>query len=51
MPAQNRSEERIRAAIDSLISHLVPHNPNEDEESANERLDSTVELVTTILKE
>ena len=51
MSSQSRSEERIRAAIDSLIAHIVPTNPYEDDDSAQERIESTVELVSTILKE
>jgi hypothetical protein len=42
-------EQRIDTAIDSLISHIIPADPLEDEEVAQERHDACFELVKTIL--
>ncbi|KAK0708757.1 Spc98 family-domain-containing protein [Apiosordaria backusii] len=41
---------RISNAIDSLITHLVPSNPNDDEQTAQERHDACFELVRTIFE-
>ncbi|CAM1501082.1 Fc.00g102440.m01.CDS01 [Cosmosporella sp. VM-42] len=41
--------DRITNAIDSLIAHLVPSDPDGDEEAAQERHDTCFELVNTIL--
>ncbi|KXX75886.1 Spindle pole body component alp6 [Madurella mycetomatis] len=39
---------RISNAIDSLITHLVPSDPNDDEQTAQERHDACFELVRSI---
>ena len=41
--------DRITNAIDSLIAHLIPSDPNEDEDAAQERHDACFELVKTII--
>jgi gamma-tubulin complex component 3 len=41
---------RISNAIDSLITHLVPSDPNDDEQSAQARHDACFELVRTIFE-
>lgn len=41
---------RISNAIDSLISHIVPTDPDDDDESAQERHNNCFELVKTILE-
>ncbi|KAK4121359.1 hypothetical protein N657DRAFT_673671 [Parathielavia appendiculata] len=46
----SNQRNRVSNAIDSLISHLVPSNPSEeDEQSAQERHDACFELVRNIL--
>jgi hypothetical protein len=42
-------ENRINNAIDSLIIHLIPSDPQEDPESAQERHDTCFDLVKTVL--
>lgn len=42
-------EHRIAGAVDSLIVHLVPNDPREDDEATQERHDNCFELVKTIL--
>ncbi|TEA21929.1 Spindle pole body component alp6 [Colletotrichum sidae] len=42
-------EHRIAGAVDSLIAHLIPNDPHEDEADAQERHDRCFELVKTIL--
>lgn len=41
--------DRVSNAIDSLISHLVPRDPNEDEATAQQRHDSCFELAKTLI--
>ncbi|KAL2259398.1 hypothetical protein VTK26DRAFT_6934 [Humicola hyalothermophila] len=41
---------RISTAIDSLIVHLAPGDPNDDEHSAQERHDALFELVRSIFE-
>ncbi|RSM16872.1 hypothetical protein CDV31_004341 [Fusarium ambrosium] len=41
--------DRITNAIDSLITHLVPSNPNDTEEAAQERHDTCFEIVKSII--
>ncbi|KAK4162590.1 Spc98 family-domain-containing protein [Cladorrhinum sp. PSN259] len=41
---------RVSNAIDSLITHLVPSNPNDSEQQAQERHDACFDLVRTILE-
>lgn len=41
--------DRITTAIDSLITHLIPTDPQEDEIAAQERHDTCFELVKTII--
>lgn len=41
--------DRITNAIDSLITHIVPSDPNASEEAAQERHDTCFELVKSIL--
>ncbi|KAM5352297.1 hypothetical protein ACJ41O_005020 [Fusarium nematophilum] len=41
--------DRITNAIDSLIAHLVPSNPSDTEEAAQERHDTCFELVRSII--
>ncbi|CAP73929.1 uncharacterized protein PODANS_2_12820 [Podospora anserina S mat+] len=41
---------RISNAIDSLITHLVPSNPHDDEQTAQERHDACFELVRAIFE-
>jgi gamma-tubulin complex component 3 len=42
-------ENRILSAVDSLIQHIVPKDPREDPEDAQDRHDNCLELVTAIL--
>ncbi|KAL2757876.1 hypothetical protein ACRALDRAFT_1047822 [Sodiomyces alcalophilus JCM 7366] len=42
-------EHRIAGAIDSLIAHLVPSDPDEDEAVTQERYDNCFELVNAII--
>lgn len=44
------SNHRISNAIDSLIGHLIPANPREDEETSQARHDDCFELVRSILE-
>ncbi|KAL2131507.1 hypothetical protein VTI74DRAFT_4949 [Chaetomium olivicolor] len=46
----NNQRSRVSNAIDSLITHLVPSNPNDDEHTAQERHDACFELVRNILE-
>ncbi|KAH8911036.1 hypothetical protein BR93DRAFT_311421 [Coniochaeta sp. PMI_546] len=41
---------RISNAIDSLIAHLVPADPNDDDQTCQERHDNCFELVRSILE-
>ena len=41
---------RVSNAIDSLISHIVPSVPYDDEEAAQERHDNCFDLVRSILE-
>jgi gamma-tubulin complex component 3 len=41
--------DRITNAIDSLIAHIVPTDPNDTDEAAQERHDTCFELVKSIL--
>ncbi|WYZ41603.1 hypothetical protein EsH8_V_000498 [Colletotrichum jinshuiense] len=42
-------EHRIAGAVDSLIAHLIPNDPHEDDAAAQERHDNCFELVKSIL--
>jgi gamma-tubulin complex component 3 len=42
--------DRITNAIDSLITHIIPADPEEDERAAQERHDTCFELVKTIIE-
>ena len=42
-------DKRIGNAIDSLIAHVVPSNPYEAEEDAQERHDATFDLVRELI--
>lgn len=42
--------DRITNAIDSLIAHVVPKQPNDTEEAAQERHDTCFELVKSVLE-
>ena len=42
--------DRVTNAIDSLIARLVPNDPNDDEETAQERHDACFELVRGIIE-
>lgn len=46
----HNQRNRISNAIDSLIAHLVPAAPHDDEQAAQERHDACFELVRTILE-
>lgn len=41
--------DRITNAIDNLVSHLVPRNPEDDDAAAQERHDNCFELVKTYI--
>lgn len=41
--------DRITNAIDNLVSHLIPRDPQEDEDSAQKRHDMCFELAKTII--
>ncbi|TQN71471.1 Spindle pole body component alp6 [Colletotrichum shisoi] len=43
-------EHRIAGAVDSLIAHLIPNDPHEDDVAAQERHDNCFELVKSILE-
>ncbi|GJC79416.1 spindle pole body component alp6 [Colletotrichum liriopes] len=43
-------EHRIAGAVDSLIAHLIPNDPHEDDAAAQERHDSCFELVKSLLE-
>ncbi|TIC92275.1 Spindle pole body component alp6 [Colletotrichum higginsianum] len=43
-------EHRIAGAVDSLIAHLIPNDPHEDDAAAQERHDNCFELVKSILE-
>jgi gamma-tubulin complex component 3 len=45
----NNPRNRVSNAIDSLITHLVPGNPH-DEQTAQERHDASFELVRNIFE-
>lgn len=42
-------EHRIASAADSLITHLVPGDPDEDDAAAQERHDNCYDLVNAII--
>ncbi|KAI8278996.1 Spindle pole body component alp6 [Colletotrichum sp. SAR11_240] len=42
-------EHRIAGAVDSLIAHLVPNDPHEDDAAAQERHDNCFDLVKSVL--
>lgn len=42
-------ENRILSAVDSLIQHIVPKDPREDPDDAQDRHDNCLELVTAII--
>lgn len=42
--------DRIANAIDSLITHLIPINPHEDEDAAQQRHDNCFEFVKTLIE-
>ncbi|GJN76230.1 microtubule-nucleating Tub4p (gamma-tubulin) complex component [Purpureocillium lilacinum] len=43
------ASDRISSVIDSLISHLVPNNPDDDEDAAQERHDACFDIVKSII--
>ncbi|GKT50350.1 splicing factor 3B subunit 6-like protein [Colletotrichum spaethianum] len=43
-------EHRIAGAVDSLIAHLIPNDPHEDDAAAQERHDHCFELVKSVLE-
>lgn len=43
-------DDRVADAVDRLITHLIPSDPNEDEEAAQERHDYCFELVKGVLE-
>ncbi|KAK1982422.1 Spc97/Spc98 family protein [Colletotrichum cereale] len=43
-------EHRIAGAVDSLIAHLIPNDPHEDDAAAQERHDNCFELVKSVLE-
>ncbi|KAH6627114.1 Spc98 family-domain-containing protein [Chaetomium sp. MPI-SDFR-AT-0129] len=45
----NNQRNRVANAIDSLITHLVPANVHDDEQTAQERHDASFEIVRDIL--
>ncbi|KAH6641724.1 Spc98 family-domain-containing protein [Chaetomium tenue] len=47
----NNNRNHISNAIDSLITHLVPINPNDDEQTAQEKHDESFELVRNIIEQ
>ena len=42
-------EHRIDSAVNSLIAHLIPSDPEEDEETAQERHDICFDRVRALL--
>ncbi|KAM7188309.1 spindle pole body component alp6 [Rhypophila sp. PSN 637] len=48
--SQDRNH-RISNAIDSLINHLIPSNPRDDEQTAQERHDACFQIVKSIIDE
>jgi gamma-tubulin complex component 3 len=44
------NSNKLVDAVDRLITHIVPTNPKEDEETAQERHDNCFELVKNILE-
>jgi len=44
------NSNKLVDAVDRLITHIVPTNPKEDEEAAQERHDNCFELVKNILE-
>lgn len=44
------SSDKIASAIDGLISHLIPNNPNDSEEEAQEQHERHFELVKSIIR-
>lgn len=48
MPPLDR-DIRVGNAIESLITHIIPTNPYEDEETANERHETYLEMVQSLL--
>jgi thioredoxin-like negative regulator of GroEL len=46
----NNQRNRVSNAIDSLITHLVPAGPHDDEQSVQERHDACFELVRNIFE-
>ncbi|OIW28516.1 hypothetical protein CONLIGDRAFT_380677 [Coniochaeta ligniaria NRRL 30616] len=44
------NNSRISSAIDSLIAHLVPADPDDDDQTSKERHDNCFELVRSILE-
>ncbi|KAL2891826.1 Spc97/Spc98 family protein [Ceratocystis lukuohia] len=47
--ADNKIESRITNAIDRLVSHLIPNDPDEDESIAQQRHDHCFNVTKTIL--
>jgi gamma-tubulin complex component 3 len=43
-------DSRIANAADKLVAHLIPTDPAEDEDTAQERHDSCFELVKSLLE-
>ncbi|KAM7223342.1 Spc97/Spc98 family protein [Rhypophila decipiens] len=48
--SQDRNH-RISNAIDSLINHLIPSNPRDDEQTAQDRHDACFQIVKSIIDE
>lgn len=46
----NNQRNRVSNAIDSLITHLVPAGPHDDEQSVQERHDACFDLVRNIFE-
>ncbi|XWW93445.1 hypothetical protein V2A60_001378 [Cordyceps javanica] len=44
------ASDKIASAIDGLINHLIPSNPNDDEEQAQDQHDRQFELVKSIIR-
>ncbi|KAJ3472944.1 hypothetical protein NLG97_g10616 [Lecanicillium saksenae] len=44
------ASDKITGAIDSLINHLIPNNPDDSEEQAQEQRDRHFELVKSVIR-
>ncbi|MBE3048326.1 hypothetical protein IMZ48_38645 [Candidatus Bathyarchaeota archaeon] len=43
-------DDRVADAVDRLIAHMIPADPHEDEEAAQEKHDYCFELVKSVLE-